>query len=77
MKTELELAVLVAADEMDNPALSDFQTYIGCVNNPTADGVVFGGPHRNQDRKAYLFSIVSRGRVMCAALSDGTVSSRR
>mmetsp|Transcript_10832 Transcript_10832/g.18164 ORF Transcript_10832/g.18164 Transcript_10832/m.18164 type:complete len:372 (-) Transcript_10832:299-1414(-) len=37
------------------------------------DGVIFGGPNRNPEGKAYLFSLAARGHALCAALSDGTV----
>ena len=37
------------------------------------NGVIFGGPDRNPERKAFLFSLAARGRALCAALSDGTV----
>ena len=35
-------------------------------------GVAFGGSHRNPNATAYVFSLASRGRVLVAALSDGT-----
>ena len=37
------------------------------------NGVIFGGPHRNPEGKAYVLSFATRGRALCAALSDGTV----
>ena len=38
-----------------------------------AGGIVFGGPDRNPEGAAYLFSLAARGRALCAGLSDGTV----
>ena len=37
------------------------------------NGIIFGGSNRNPEGKAYVFSLATRGRAMCAALSDGTV----
>ena len=40
----------------------------------TADGgVTFGGAARNPESKAYIFGLAARGRVLSAALSDGTI----
>lgn len=39
----------------------------------TEGGFIFGGPNRNPEGKAFVFSLVARGRALCAALSDGTV----
>lgn len=36
-------------------------------------GVIFGGPNRNPEAKAYLFGMAARGRVLSTALSDGSV----
>lgn len=36
-----------------------------------SDGVAFGGA-RNPDRQSFVFGVASRGRVLAAALSDGT-----
>merc|ERR1719424_2163121 len=38
----------------------------------TESGVHFGGL-RNPDRKAFVFSIAARGRILSAALSDGSL----
>ena len=40
---------------------------------PMDGGFKFGGAHRNPDGTAYLFGLAARGRVLSAALSDGTV----
>ena len=37
-----------------------------------AGGIAFGGAGRNPNRTAYIFGVASRGRVLVAALSDGT-----
>lgn len=35
-------------------------------------GIAYGGEARNPERRAYVFNLASRGRVLAAALSDGT-----
>ena len=40
---------------------------------PYASGIAFGGQDRNPDARAYVFGMASRGRVLAAAVSDGTV----
>ena len=40
-------------------------------------GVTFGGARRNPSDLAYVFGIAARGRVLMAALSDGTVRPAR
>lgn len=36
------------------------------------NGITYGGPARNPEGRAYVFSLASRGRMLAAALSDGT-----
>ena len=48
-----------------------------CVKHVTIaavkGGVIFGGPNRNPEGKAYLLGCATRGRAFCGAFSDGTV----
>ena len=37
------------------------------------NGIHFGGPGRNPNAMAFVFSLAARGRALCMALSDGTV----
>ena len=67
---------LLAAGAGDAVQLWDLQraTKMCQVKLPAlTGGVNFGGEHRNPDGAAYLFCLAARGRILSAALSDGTV----
>ena len=67
---------LLAAGAGDTVQLWDLQraTKMCQVKLPAlTGGVNFGGEHRNPDGAAYLFCLAARGRILSAALSDGTV----